>query len=102
VHHKVLKYVLHSLWQNTSVNQDIIYFHNSRESNNNVVDLLRDFTTLGHVTAQIMARLGIEPRPPEYIPGALPIELQWAPKVLQCFAVSDCLQCGALWHGNHT
>jgi hypothetical protein len=28
--------------------------------------------------------------------------IQWAPKVLQCFAVSDCLQCGALWSGNHT
>jgi hypothetical protein len=28
--------------------------------------------------------------------------IQWAPKVLQCFTVSDCLQCGALWNGNHT
>jgi hypothetical protein len=28
--------------------------------------------------------------------------VQWAPKALQCFAVLDCLQCGALWHGNHT
>jgi hypothetical protein len=27
--------------------------------------------------------------------------LQWAPKVLQCFAVSDCLQCGALWNETH-
>ena len=31
-----------------------------------------------HVIAQIMARLGIEPRPPEYIPGALDeIKLVW-------------------------
>jgi hypothetical protein len=28
--------------------------------------------------------------------------IQWAPKVLQCFAVSDCMQCGALWNGNYT
>jgi hypothetical protein len=32
-------------------------------------------TLVQDVTAQIMARLGIEPRPPEYILGALPIEL---------------------------
>jgi hypothetical protein len=28
--------------------------------------------------------------------------IQWAPKVLQCFAVLDCMQCGALWNGNYT
>jgi hypothetical protein len=28
--------------------------------------------------------------------------LQWALKALQCFTVLDCLQCGALWNGNHT
>jgi hypothetical protein len=33
---------------------------------------------------------------------SLVMVLQWAPKVLQCFAVSDCLQCGALWNGHHT
>jgi hypothetical protein len=30
------------------------------------------------------------------------IDLQWAPKALQCFAVSVCMQCDALWNGNHT
>jgi hypothetical protein len=34
--------------------------------------------------------------------GCTSLDIQWAPKALQCFAVSDCLQCGALWHGNHT
>jgi hypothetical protein len=28
--------------------------------------------------------------------------IQWALKALQCFAVSDCMQCGALWNGNYT
>jgi hypothetical protein len=28
--------------------------------------------------------------------------VQWAPKALQFFAVSDCLQCGALWNENNT
>jgi hypothetical protein len=30
------------------------------------------------------------------------LQIQWASKVLQYFAVSDCMQCGTLWNGNHT
>jgi hypothetical protein len=40
--------------------------------------------------------------PENYKPSTPSMDVQWAPKVLQCFAVSDCMQCGALWNGNQT
>jgi hypothetical protein len=40
--------------------------------------------------------------PPDHTALILAYHVQWAPKALQCFAVSDCMQCGALWNGNHT